>query len=76
MLKRLEIRKTAQQALVDVKTRKDLADASTRGLQVTDKSRLAAGTPVDFWVIPNKGSGKKHSWEPNCRVNAMGSDQE
>ena len=75
MLKRLAIRQTAQKLLYDLKTRQDLADALTRGLQATDKSRLAAGTLVDFWVIPNKGSGKKPYWEPNCRVIAMGSDK-
>ena len=72
---RLAIRQTAQKLLYDLKTRQDLADALTRGLQATDKSRLAAGTLVDFWVIPNKGSGKKPYWEPNCRVIAMGSDK-
>ena len=75
MLKRIAIRQAAQKLLYDVKIRQDLADALTRGLQATDKSRLTAGTLVDFWVIPNKGSGKKPYWEPNCRVIAMGSDK-
>ena len=58
-LKRRSICKTAPDALFDLKTRKDLGEALTRGLQVTDKSRLQAGTMVDFGSFQTRDRTRK-----------------